>query len=237
MSSGYMANTGVLTTLLGKGDSVFEDRLNHASLLDAGATASDTEDGDLTASNVVGGDVVDTNTVGAYVITYDVTDSDGNAAAQVTRTVNVTADSAPVITLVGGNVTLTVGDAYTEQGATATDAEDGDLTANIVITGNVNTAVAGTYTVRYNVTDSAGNAATEVTRTVTVNAKRKKGGGGNEYVIIINNVSIPASIAWARATSSSAVSRSCSVRLRKLRRSSASDAFEISSRRKISLLL
>ena len=35
-SSGYMANVGVLTTLLGKADAVFEDRLNHASLLDGG---------------------------------------------------------------------------------------------------------------------------------------------------------------------------------------------------------
>lgn len=35
-SSGYMANTGILTTLLQRGDSVFEDRLNHASLLDGG---------------------------------------------------------------------------------------------------------------------------------------------------------------------------------------------------------
>ena len=35
-SSGYAANTGVLTTLLEKGDRVFEDRLNHASLLDGG---------------------------------------------------------------------------------------------------------------------------------------------------------------------------------------------------------
>lgn len=35
-SSGYMANTGVLTTLLHKGDHVFQDRLNHASLLDGG---------------------------------------------------------------------------------------------------------------------------------------------------------------------------------------------------------
>ena len=35
-SSGYMANLGVLTTLLGKGDFIFEDRLNHASLLDGG---------------------------------------------------------------------------------------------------------------------------------------------------------------------------------------------------------
>ena len=35
-SSGYMANTGVLTSLLQRGDYVFEDRLNHASLLDGG---------------------------------------------------------------------------------------------------------------------------------------------------------------------------------------------------------
>jgi 8-amino-7-oxononanoate synthase len=35
-SSGYMANLGVLATLIGKSDFVFEDRLNHASLLDGG---------------------------------------------------------------------------------------------------------------------------------------------------------------------------------------------------------
>lgn len=35
-STGYMANLGAVTALVGKGDSVFEDRLNHASLLDAG---------------------------------------------------------------------------------------------------------------------------------------------------------------------------------------------------------
>lgn len=35
-STGYMANLGVLSALLGKGDAVFQDRLNHASLLDGG---------------------------------------------------------------------------------------------------------------------------------------------------------------------------------------------------------
>ncbi len=35
-STGYMANIGVISTLLGRGDAVFEDRLNHASLLDGG---------------------------------------------------------------------------------------------------------------------------------------------------------------------------------------------------------
>jgi 8-amino-7-oxononanoate synthase len=35
-STGYMANLGVVSSLLGRGDAVFEDRLNHASLIDAG---------------------------------------------------------------------------------------------------------------------------------------------------------------------------------------------------------
>jgi 8-amino-7-oxononanoate synthase len=35
-STGYMANIGVISALLGRGDAVFEDRLNHASLLDGG---------------------------------------------------------------------------------------------------------------------------------------------------------------------------------------------------------
>lgn len=35
-STGYMANLGVINALVGKGDAVFEDKLNHASLLDGG---------------------------------------------------------------------------------------------------------------------------------------------------------------------------------------------------------
>lgn len=35
-SSGYMANLGVIATLLGRGDHLLQDRLNHASLLDGG---------------------------------------------------------------------------------------------------------------------------------------------------------------------------------------------------------
>lgn len=35
-STGYMANIGAIIALVGQGDAIFEDRLNHASLLDGG---------------------------------------------------------------------------------------------------------------------------------------------------------------------------------------------------------
>ena len=75
----------------------------------------------------------------------------------------------PVITLRGSNpLTLPVGTPYVEPGYTATDNEDGDLTANVVVTGSVNHNVLGSYVLLYNVTDSGGNPAVEKTRTVNV---------------------------------------------------------------------
>ena len=137
-----------------------------------GATATDNVDGDISANIVIGGDTVDTNTAGTYIVTYNVSDAAGNAAAEITRTVNVAPDTtAPVITLIGSaSITLELGDVYTEQGATATDDIDGDITASIVIGGDtVDTNTAGTYVVTYNVSDAAGNAAAQETRSVTVN--------------------------------------------------------------------
>jgi len=85
----------------------------------------------------------------------------------------------PTIALKGAaSVTVTVGDTYTDAGATASDALDGDLTTKIVTTNPVNTAQVGTYTVTYNVKDTSGNAATPVTRTVTVKAVGGSTGGG-----------------------------------------------------------
>jgi hypothetical protein len=76
----------------------------------------------------------------------------------------------PVITLKGINPVTDhcVGTAYIDAGATANDETDGDITLNIRVTANVDTTVTGTYLVKYNVSDKAGNDATEVIRTVTV---------------------------------------------------------------------
>jgi hypothetical protein len=78
--------------------------------------------------------------------------------------------TAPVITLLGSNpVDLNVGDTYVEPGATALDETDGDVSGNIVIDNSaVNTAVAGSYAITYNVTDASGNAASEVLRYINV---------------------------------------------------------------------
>ena len=75
----------------------------------------------------------------------------------------------PVLTLVGSSpVTVFQNSSYVDQGATAQDQEDGNITDNIVKTGSVNTSVLGTYTLTYNVSDSKGLSAIPVTRIVNV---------------------------------------------------------------------
>ena len=133
-----------------------------------GATASDTEDGDVTSAIVIGGDTVDVDVVATYEVTYTVVDSDGNTRVAI-RTIEVSLGDAPVITLIGdASISLTQGDAYTDQGATASDTEDGDVTSTIVTNDTVDTSTPGTYTVTYAVTDSDGNT-TVATRSVQVN--------------------------------------------------------------------
>ena len=77
----------------------------------------------------------------------------------------------PTITLKGeANMTINVGDTYTEQGATAKDDTDGDISSKITISGSVNTSKAGKYTISYSVKNSKGKTTT-VKRTITVKAK------------------------------------------------------------------
>ena len=78
----------------------------------------------------------------------------------------------PTITLLGdAEMQIAQGDTFIDPGATAMDANGNDLTASIVITGTVNTTVAGTYTLNYDVSNASGVAADTVTRTVTVVSK------------------------------------------------------------------
>ncbi len=136
---------------------------------DPGASAADNVDGDISANIIVTG-TVDTSSPGSYELTYSVSDSSGNTATPVIRTVNVVTDTeAPVITLLGdAEMTLSLNDNFVDPGAEATDNLDGDISVNIIVTGSVDTSIAGTYTLLYNVSYSSGNPADEVTRTVNV---------------------------------------------------------------------
>jgi hypothetical protein len=64
----------------------------------------------------------------------------------------------PVVTLNGAAaIQITVGDTFTDPGATATDDVDGDLTTHIIVSGTVDTITAGLYSITYSATDAAGN--------------------------------------------------------------------------------
>ncbi len=120
------------------------------------------------------GDTAANNTYEVCVRTTDngspVLSYDQNVIITVTNDVSDDDTTPPVITLTGSNPqTIDQGTSYSELGATANDNVDGDITSSIVIdSSSVNTAVIGSYTVTYNVSDSSSNAATELTRTVDV---------------------------------------------------------------------
>lgn len=83
----------------------------------------------------------------------------------------------PVIELIGApQISLEVEQPYQDPGATVRDDVDGAITP--VVDNPVDAKVIGTYTVTYTAVDSAGNAATPVTRTVNVQARTATGGGG-----------------------------------------------------------
>ncbi len=104
---------------------------------------------------------------GIIPVTGTLTGATGN---QSIITINIYVDIVPpVITLVGPNPdSVLVGSPYVDPGATAFDIKYGDLTSSIIPNSNVDTSQVGSYTITYDVSDAAGNAAITVTRTVNV---------------------------------------------------------------------
>ncbi|WP_224368858.1 immunoglobulin-like domain-containing protein [Hyalangium versicolor] len=139
-----------------------------SSYTDPGTTATDACAGSLSARVVASG-TVDPAVPGNYTRTYRVTDPSGNTSAEVTRTVKVQDTQGPSVTLNGpSSLTLNCSETFVDQGATAVDSCRGDVTDRVTVSGSVNSGKAGSYVLTYGATDPAGNAATPVTRTVTV---------------------------------------------------------------------
>ncbi|WP_145028131.1 immunoglobulin-like domain-containing protein [Paenibacillus sp. Y412MC10] len=150
---------------------------------DAGVTVTDNKDTELEviATYTKDGqavDSIDTTKAGTYIIHYNVSDAAGNAADEVTRTVIVKEEldtEKPVIELKGeAIVSVAFGEEYKDAGVTVTDNKDTELKVTVTYTkegqavDSIDTTEAGTYIIHYNVSDAAGNAADEVTRSVIV---------------------------------------------------------------------
>ena len=103
---------------------------------------------------------------GGYYLWILAKDTQNNTTIARSEVFNLD-NTAPSITVDGSNpVYLPIGATYTDAGATASDEHSG--VGAVTPTGTVNVNNVGTYTITYNVTDNAGNAATPATRTVYV---------------------------------------------------------------------
>ena len=130
------------------------------------ATVTDNLDTGLTATP----DKTGPFTVATHTITWSATDNAGNTGS-ATQTVTVQDTTAPSITLNGADpLTVTQGTTFVDPGVAASDLVDGNIADAVVITGAVDTATPGSYTLTYTITDNAGNSA-QITRTVIVTAQ------------------------------------------------------------------
>ena len=95
---------------------------------------------------------------------------DGLAAFSLITFDEKPSDTTPPVVELNGEASVSVawGDTYTDEGAIASDDVDSLIT--VIPSGAVNTSKPGVYTITFDATDAAGNAATKVFRTVTVSA-------------------------------------------------------------------
>ena len=118
-----------------------------------GFSATDNYNGDLTAQ------VVCKETDG--VMYYSVTDTAGNTTT-VTRKINYVNPDAPILTLEGGQAAfIMAGEQYAEPGYIATDLRDGDLSTDVIVSGDVNGDIPGIYTLKYSISNSVGMESTQ----------------------------------------------------------------------------
>ena len=110
-----------------------------------------------------------------YVRAY-ATNSNGTGYGS-TMSFSIGNNTAPVITLTGsGSVIQDLHTTYTDQGATAIDNIEGNITSRIVVTGlPVNTDLCGETILHYNVSNLAGIGAVEVTRSVKIKSDLLRG--------------------------------------------------------------
>jgi formylglycine-generating enzyme required for sulfatase activity len=137
------------------------------TFVDPGASAQDALGNDLSYKILVEGADFNTSNLGSYQVLYTVTDDGGNTSTKE-RTVTVDDTLSPELQLLGdANITQLLDTPWVDPGVEAQDERDGNITADIVVSGSVDVNTTGTYTLTYTVSDAAGNEA-NATRIVRV---------------------------------------------------------------------
>jgi hypothetical protein len=136
------------------------------AFIDPGWQATDSASGNLNGAVTVEG-AVDSARPGLYTLRYQVLDDAGNVAT-ASRAVRVKDSAAPQFSGLDDAV-IGKGTQFDPWATVSVgDPVDGNLTALArIVAGSVNTAVAGSYTLTYRVSDAAGNQ-TEIVRKVQV---------------------------------------------------------------------
>lgn len=129
-----------------------------------GYTATDNYDGDITSKVKI---VKDKD-----YIKYYVTDSSKNSF-NIKRIIKHEDVIGPIIKLNGDTTYLLVGNKYNENGYSAIDNCDGDITNKVSITGNVDTNKIGTYKLTYSITDSSNNTSSIERKVIVYKPKQK----------------------------------------------------------------
>ena len=132
----------------------------------------DLVDGNLTSSVYIDSSLVQTTVVGIYPVTYSSTDISGNRAT-VKMYVDVIDTIKPVLTLNGANpYTLEVYTPFSDPGVKITIPNNyltpAQVSRYLHVVSSVDDSLLGTYKVTYSLTDTFGNKAASVTRTVLV---------------------------------------------------------------------
>lgn len=129
---------------------------------------TDNFDGKVTDISVEG--KVDTKKIGSSELKILAVDSSGNESKD-SFTVKVEDISAPKLSLKKSKLEITKGKSITLKDyiKNATDNKDGDVTSKVKISGSVNTKKAGTYKVKYSVTDEAGNTSSKTLKVTVIN--------------------------------------------------------------------
>ena len=143
-----------------------------------GVEANDNYD---TSFNITKSEFVNTSVLGEGTVYFDLTDSSGNNADRLIRTVDVVDTTPPTISLSGSETeTIVRGTSFNDAGVSLSDNYDNSALISVIetirnsnneIVSSLNTNVIDTYTITYSAIDSSGNeviAQNQVVRTVVI---------------------------------------------------------------------